>query len=1256
MNRPGGPFAFVAILEKRGPCRRFLSCLFRLQLVLLLLTPVSPNSEAALNWIQGAGYRSARILPAGASLEIHDNSSGRDSVGFRELDAGSLGIHFTNRLAKTRCTTNQIYLNASGVTAGDIDGDGWCDLYFAGLDGDNVLYRNLGGWHFEDITSSAGVACAGLDSSGCVFADLDGDGDLDLVVNSVMGGTHLFFNDGKGKFTERGVLNLGRGGTSLALADIDGDGDLDLYIANYRTDTIRDQPNLQIHMKMVNGRTVISGVNDRPASDPQFAGRFTLDARNQVIENGEPDALFVNDGRGNFTIVPFTGGSFLDETGRPFTTLLYDWALSVMFRDMNGDGLPDIYVCNDFGSPDRIWRNIGSGRFQALPRQALRSTSLFSMGIDFADINRDGRDDFIVLDMLSRDHGKRNMQLGGVIRPETSLGGIADRPQYSRNTLFLQREDGGYSEIGQYAGLDASEWSWTPIFLDVDLDGYEDLLISTGYALEMMNSDVQEQAEKWKSTRSMSSLELLQLRHLFPALELPKVAFRNLGNLRFEDVSGEWGFKTKAIAQGMIAVDLDNDGDLDLVASHLNGPSGIYRNESRAPRLAVRLRGINGNTRGIGAKISVSGGAVPKQSQEMICGGRYLSGDDAMRVFAAGKKTNRMTIECRWPSGRRSVVEQAEADRIYEIDEAGATGSSPPPPAAEKPLFEDRSARLAHRHHEEPFDDFARQPLLAKRFSQLGPGVCWHDVDDDGWDDLIIGSGRGGRLAVFLNDHAAGFRLMTNGPVTRPAARDMAGIVAAGGLVLVGSSNYEDGATNGGAIRVYDLNRKIAGDSVLGQSFSTGPLALADIDGDGDLDLFVGGRVLAGRYPEAAPSVLLKNENGKFVIARKWDMMGLASAAVFSDLDGDGDPDLVVACEWGALRYFRNDGGNLNEATDEVGLSAFTGWWNGVATADLDGDGQMEIIASNWGLNSRFRPVAGHPLRVWFGDFAGEGRVDLIESYFDAAKGRDLPRRNFPALSTALPFLREKFGSFEAFGKASAQDVLGEKLNSSRMTEARTLASTVFFWKDGKYRPREMPAEAQWAPGFGLAVGDLDGDGCEDIFLGQNFFAVADDIGRHDAGIGLWLKGDGHGGLEAVSGARSGIIVHGEQRGCALCDYDADGRADLVLAQNAAETKLFHNTGARPGLRVRLRGPPENPSVVGAVLRLRGDNGFGPAREIHAGSGYWSQDSPVQVMSLPSAAREIAVRWPGGKSTVHPIPAGAKEIEITANGTARVVR
>jgi hypothetical protein len=424
---------------------------------------------------------------------------------------------------------------------------------------------------------------------------------------------------------------------------------------------------------------------------------------------------------------------------------------------------------------------------------------------------------------------------------------------------------------------------------------------------------------------------------------------------------------------------------------------------------------------------------------------------------------------------------------------------------------------------------------------------------------------------------------------------------------------------------------------------------MADVDGDGYLDLFIGGRVIAGRYPSAADSLILRNDGGRLVVNQRLEKVGLVSGAVWSDLDLDGTVELVLACEWGPVRVYKNKRGQFQEITQELGLAPYLGWWNGVAVGDLNGDGQLDVVASNWGLNTKYRANRTHPRRLYYGDLNGQGRIDLVEAYFDPELAAEVPERDFRAASAAFPWIKEKFTTFAAYGGASMANIYGPRLERAAVLEANTLESMLFLNRGGRFEAKPLPAEAQFAPAFAVCVGDYDGDGFEDVFLSQNFFAVNPGGSRWDGGRGLWLKGDGNGGLRAVPGQESGIKVYGEQRGAALSDYDQDGRIDLVVSQNGAATKLYQNVRGQPGLRVRLRGPDGNPRGIGAVMRLVFGHGqYGPARETHAGSGYWSQDSAVQVLSVPKIPTGIEIRWPGGKATTNAVTPGAKEILIEA--------
>ena len=1205
-----------------------------LLLSLGLLATVFPGLAKGLEWQQEAGHRLARL-----TLPEH----GR--VGFTQLPNAAHGFQFTNQVSKVALAKRSNLTNGSGVALGDANGDGLCDIYFCRLEGGNELYLNRGGWRFEVAPKANGAAFAGRRTRGAAFADVNGDGSLDLLLTTFRKGTLCLLNDGKGQFTDvtaKAGLESRTSGTTLALGDVDRDGDLDLYVANFgELALLRDGGSFAV--RQVGGKSVVTG---------QHAKRLKI-INGRLIEFGETDAFYLNDGQGVFQRVPWGTDRFVRADGQPLAEPL-DFGLCVQMRDINGDGHIDIYVCNDFQTPDRFWLNDGAGRFRETGPEAVRSVAYASMGADFTDIDRDGHTDFFVVEMLSRDVSTRLTKDS----PNNPLppvpGGLATRLQVARNTLFWNRGDGTFAEVGRYAGVEATDWSWQPVFLDVDLDGYDDLLVTNGHLHDVNDRDSQARyARIPKAKREQVGLLM------FPPNTTANVAYRNLGNFRFAETSQAWGFNSPQTSHGIATGDLDNDGDLDLVINCLNQPPLIYRNNTIAPRVAVQLRGLPPNTHGIGARVTVVVDKI-RQTQEIVAGGRYLSGDQPLRMFAMGTGSMKRSIEVAWPSGRRSFISNPQPNHIYEIAEP--SGEPPEPRLAKRkpePFFEDASRLLNHTHAENEYDDTALQPLLPRRLDRSGPGVAWLDFDHDGDDDLLLGAAAGSAVVVYKNLGDGRF-----GVVSSAAGLKMPGdVVSACGWVdgsgrrtwLAAVTNYESPRSKA-RLRTF---KKSGGLAIGGQSLDgimPGPIAVADVDADGDLDVFIGGRAVTGHYPQASVSMLLRNTTRSLEPADGTlsQVLGLVNGAVFSDLDGDRFPELIVATEWGPVRVFKNQQGTFSEVTELLGLGGLTGLWQGVATGDFDGDGRTDIVATNWGLNSSLRPNVINPPRLYYNFTESSLPTSLVLAAWDERLKQYLPSRDLPALFRGYPGLRGLFQSHREYAGAGVLKLMDHHPSPARSVTAAVLQSMVFLNRSEGFEPKPLPPEAQLSPAFGVSVGDLDGDGVDDLFLAQNFAAFPTDADRLDAGRGLWLRGLGQASFTPVKGDEAGLAMHGDQRACALADYDADGRLDLVVTQSGGRTRLFRNNKAKPGLRVRLVGGKLNPDAIGSAARLHfgqaQDATTGPWREWQLGSGYGSQDGLAKVLATPQPPDTIEVRWPNGKTTRTSLPAGLTGITIMPDG------
>ena len=1020
---------------------------------------------------------------------------------------------------------------------------------------------------------------------------------------------------------------------------------------------------------MQDGKPVLQSVNGRPAGNDEYKDRFELSPDGQVIEYAEPDVFYENDGKGHLTPVSWTGGRFLDEEGIPLKQAPRDWGLSAQFRDLNGDLKPDLLVCNDLFTPDRIWIQQEAGKFKALSPLNWRRTSTFSMGVDVADVDRDGDWDFFMTDMATTDPFLRHIQVGEMRPRWWPIGDFEDTPQVPFNTLQVQRGDGTFMEVSHFAGVQASEWSWGPVFLDVDLDGYEDLLIPNGQIWDTQNADLADRIEAAKKNRRFTHRELLRLVSAFPSLETENIAFRNLGGWRFERMEKAWGFNHKGITHGMALGDLDRDGDQDVVMNNLNGPAGLLRNNSLKPRILVRLNSVpsagkTGSvapTQGIGSKVSLIG-KDSRQVRELISGGRYLSGDYPSATFAAGELQNNLNgyrLEILWGGGRSLTLEDVSPNRIYEIELPPNEASVESPQLTEEisqaglVFFEDISDEVSHQHHENLYDDFKRQPLLPRRLSQNGPAVGFSDSDSDGVVEILIGGGSG--------SDSMELRRSANGSwISQPLSgglekTDVAALADLGLSVLKLNAAYETASGLVNPLSEWggrdDDQKYSAINRVLRPEVSYESLAVGDIEGDGDLDLFIGARVKGGSYPESGSSWICKREPDRsWTVGQEFQDLGMVSSAVFSDWSGDGFPDLVVAVEWGAVELFENNQqGQFVRRSAELGTDGRRGLWLSLATGDWNQDGRMDIAVGNWGENSMRQASPERPLNLYYGDWEGNGTMDLFEMRNEPELGFESSLRPLQTLRMAVPSLVSRARTFTQFARTPLEKLGGAKWKQLSVKSVVEMEHGVFWNYGDRFEWERLPDETQLTPATAVVSGDLDGDGWEDLFVAQNWFAVNPDDVRQDAGRGLWLRNAEGSGWDALDGAVSGIQVYGEQRSVGLLDWNGDRRLDLLVTQNGAQTRFFENRLSKVGVRIELKGPPGNPRGYGAQLWWENQSGErSGVFELTSSFGGKSALTPYPVL-FPSQRLEpdkLAVRWPGGKISTAVFSSKPEEIRI----------
>ena len=1184
-------------------------------------------------------------LPVLMLVVASGGCGGGEDTLFERLPAGRTGIDFTNRIVENDSLLNPLdfsyVYNGAGVGVGDFDGDGRPDLYFAGNVVDNALYLNRGDVEFEDVTEAAGATAEGAWSTGVATVDINQDGRMDIYVcvagpDADARGNRLLINQGTG---EEGVPRFREAAAEYSLADTgystqapffdyDQDGDLDLYLL---TNSI-DQGNR-------NAPRPIKTKGQAPSTD----------------------RLYRNEGDGTFTNVSEEAGIQTEGFG-----------LGVNVSDINQDGWPDIYVANDFLSNDLLWINQGDGTFENRLSEATKHQSHSGMGNDVADFNNDGRPDIAVVDMLPPRNERQKLMLPGRTYSVFHAGlRRGYEPQYVRNTLQLNRgrpPDGGgpaFSEIGQLAGVEKTDWSWAPLFADFNNDGRKDLFISNGYGKDVTNLDHIKQRQQASAfgTPEANRKQAIEAMKELDEVTLQNYLFRNDGDLTFTDVSEAWGMGPPSLSNGTAYVDIDSDGDLDLVTNNIDDEAFVLKNrareraqgteESNARYLRVKLDGPPGNRAGYGAKVVLqqSGGRTQYVDHSPYRGYKSTVGRTLHFGLGTARAVDSLTVY--WPDGRQQLLTDVRANQTLTLRH-GEAAADPPQDRPAAPLFEQpRRPRLfqeaaqehglTYEHTEHTVVGFKETPLLPHQFSRYGPGVAVGDADGDGRADVYLGGDRGQRRTLFMQRPDGRFArqaLPVDGtPVADTRHEDMGAlffdadgdgdrdlyVVSGGNAAPAGSPAYQD--------RLY-LNRgggdgrfRRAGKDALPELTTSGScVRAADYDGDGDLDLFVGGRLVPGRYPLSPRSYVLRNDSeGGTVhftdvtkkVAPGVAKTGMVTDALWTDFTGDGRVDLLLAGEWMPLTFFKNEGGRFTNVTDETGLPPTAGWWNSLVAGDFDRDGDTDYVAGNLGLNNKYDASAEKPVRIYAKDFNDNGTVDpIITRYID---GTEVPDASANPLFDQIAGMKGRFPTYQAYADAVFDDMFtDEELKGAYKARAVRFATSYLENKgDSRFEMRRLPMRTQFAPTYGMRAADYNADGHLDLLAVGNSYAPDPQTGRYDASVGSFLAGDGTGRFERVDDTESGFWVDGDAEGLA---HVQTGRQSLVLAtQNKDSLRVFAaSPSGSASSQKRL-----SPRPLDAYATLHFANGTTRRHEFFYGSTYLSQSS--RTLRVPQAVEEVVV-------------------------------